>query len=306
MKRIFIIFIGLYIIVSTAVVFIVDHDLDKEIEILSIQKDYARMLTEDETIDIPIYISKEKSFFTSVDNIIDAKILSESDEISIEIKEIKKEEKTVFYLDKEYYIYYFMLDLNSVFTLNLKLDFKDALLFLKYNNEEELTLDIGHINIMFSDVYHFNHIDYTRLYSINHMNSIVGIYIELVNKTGETVFINHIDTLNNHMLVNINDSKIVYEPLDHLKNIDNIIPGYDNIVTEFPIQKPISFKHNTAFFMPINYLNQFNYIIRFPLIINYKYNDEIYNYIIDDFMFYHYGDDLEYGLYEVSHYQYHY
>jgi hypothetical protein len=306
MKKIFFIVIGLYLSVSGIIILIKDKDYIDSIEILSIKKDYARIITDNEPIDIPVYISSENSFFTSSDNIVDARILSDFDEVEIKISQIKNQKQVVTYNNKQYYLYYYEIDLNNVYTLGLKLDFINANISLTYNNDETLNLEIGDLSLLFHEITGSNHLDYSRMYSVHDQDAIIGIYIEMINKTGQEITIKSIDVLNNNMFLNLNKAKIVYEPLNHLQPIDEIIPGFQNLVTEFPNPQDFSFKHNNAIFIPINYLNTFNYINRFPLMISYEYNNTIYDYIIDDYLFYSQISDLYNGLFEIQTYQYHY
>jgi len=280
MKKIFFIVIGLYISISGLIILFKDKESNDYVEILSIKKDYARIITENETIDIPVYISSKISFFTTKDNIIDAKIESELDEIEIEITNIENQKQKVTYQEKTYFLFYFEVSFNDLHTLGLKLDFSMANIVLTYVNDEILSLELGDMNIIFQEIYGSNHLNYSRMYSIHDQDAIIGLYIDFINKTGQDIKVMSIDVLNKNMYINLNKARILYEPLNHIQVIDEILPGFKSIVSEFPQQGDFIFKENTSLFIPIQYLNDFNYINRFPLLIRYEYNDKVYDYII--------------------------
>ncbi len=283
-----------------------DKDHIDMVEILSIKKDYARIMTKGETIDIPIYISEENTFFTRKENIVDARIESEKDQLAIQIAKIKNQKQRVTYQNKTYYLFYLEINFDDVYTLGLKLGMLNSNMIIDYNNDESLTLELGDINLLFHEISGSNHIDYSRMYSIHDQDQIIGIYIELINQTGQNINLLSIDLLNEKMHLNLNDAKIVYNHLNHLKTLEEIIPGYQSIVSDFPAPKAFSFTHNTALFIPMNYLNTYNHLNRFPMMISYEYNGNLYDYIIDDYLFYSHVSDLYNDLYDIQTYQYHY
>lgn len=306
MKKLFFIVIGLYLSISGILVLVKGREDVDSVEILSVKKDYARIITKDESIDVPVYVSAEKTFFTTKENIIDARIESDYGEVEIDISQIKNQKQKVTYEGQVYYLFYYEINLADVHTLGLRLELINANIVLTYMNDEVLNLEIGDFNLLFHEISGSNHINYARMYSIHDQDVMIGLYIELINNTGQDINIVSIDILSDKMHLNINDAKIVYEPINHLQSIEDIIPGYKNMVTEFPDKNEFSFKHNTALFIPMNYLNAINYLNRFPLMISYEYNDTIYDYIIDDYLFYSHISDLYNGLYEIQAYQYHY
>ena len=223
MKKIFFIVIALYLTISGLIILLKGKDNIDFVDILSIKKDYARIITENETIDIPVYLSSEESFFTTIDNVIGARIEADLNEVEIEITEISNQKQVVTYQEKRYFLYYFTIGFSGVSTPGLKLDFNNANICVTYNNDEILELELGDLNILFHEIKGSNHLNYSKMYSIHDQNAIIGIYIDFINKTGQDINLLSIDVLNDKMFLNLDKTIRVYETLNHIQAIDKII-----------------------------------------------------------------------------------
>lgn len=306
MKKTFTILIIAYIVIALALFIFFGRQKDNEIFMMSIEKDYARLLTDNETIDIPLYISQESTFFTDEANIIDSRIISETDEIKIKIKDIKNKNQRVSYEEKQYFLYYLECDFSEVYSENLKLSIINAQLKLTYENEEVLLLDLGDVMLMFKNLEQVSHIDFNRLYSLHDQDTMVGIYIEIINKTNQSIKIHDVEILNENAKINLNGAKISYEAPNYLVSTNEILKDHQLVVDEFEANDTFNFTHDTSIILPIQYLNEIQHLNRFPLIIHYEYNNLMYTYIIDDYLFYNHISDLYNDYYEVQHYHYSY
>lgn len=306
MKKIFFSIILVYLTISVLIIVIVKEKPNHEVRVLSLVKNYSRVLTKDEIIDIPVYISSDKSFFTLKDNITSANIESEKDESEISISNIRKTQTQERYENVTYTLYYFEINFKTVYTENLKLNFKNPTIHVVYNNDVSLDLRTGDISILFHNLKQENLIDFNRMYSINNQGFITGIYMELVNKTDEDIFIDSISLLNPSILVNMNAITIVNQGPDHLVEMETIIPNYKILIDEMPEDTNFILSKDMKVVLPINYFSTLTYIDRFPIIFSYSYQNENYEYIIDDYIFYESLTDLESSRYEKEPYQYTY
>jgi len=276
------------------------------IDMISIKKDYARVLTETETIDIPFYITSSKSFMTDTDNVIDARILSEHNEVSVSIQAFKHHDTQTLYEGKTYHLYYISLDFSSIYTKHLQLDFPSASLVITYQNDDSIELDLGHMNILFHDLDQANHLDLKRMYSIQDNDLMTGLYLELDNQTGQTIIIHSIKTLNQHMLVNINHAREIYFYEGYIDSIFDVYTDYEPIIQSDNTTGALVIHQDTNLILPINYLLKESYLNRFPLVIEYTYQEKHYTYIIDDYLFYEHISDFYEDLHDIETYQYHY
>ncbi len=306
MKKSFLIIIISYITIAALVLIFFSKDQANDISIMSVKKDYSRVITKNETIDLPMYISQESTFFTGKDNIIDARILSDVDEIKIDIINIKNQKQKITYDSETYFFYYIEIGFSNVYSENMILNMVSAYLQLTYLNEEILKLDLGNVSLMFNDLNQTSHIDFNRMYSIHDQDAIIGIYIELVNKTNQSITIHSIDCLNNDININLNHINIAYDEPNYQTEPNTLFNNYDVIKDEFEENSPYLLTNNTHIILPVQHLTEYNYINRFPLIIHYEYNQEMYTFIIDDYLFFNHLSDLYNDYYDIEKYQYNY
>jgi hypothetical protein len=306
MRRTFLTVIFGFILISSVIVYYFADDVDQEIHILSIKKDYARVLTEEEVIDIPIYLTSNQSFITSINNITQTMIISEQDQMSVEISDIVLQDHRVIYDTKEYYLFHFSVDFSNLYSKNLSLDMPSAKLKINYDNEEEFSFDLGDVQILFHDFEQNNHIDFNRMYATYKQGSISSIVLDIENKTSQHIQIKNIETLNHKMKFNLSYARIKNSYSEHLDTIDDILPDFQIIVNQKPQQASITLYQDTQYILPIQHIEALSYLNRFPLIIHYQYNHTDYIHIIDDYIFFKPISDLVNNTYEIEQYQYHY
>jgi hypothetical protein len=295
-----------FLLISSAIILFFANEVDKEIDILSVKKDYARVLTEDEVIDIPIYLTSDQSFISSTNNITQTKIVSDLDQVSVEIRDVLIQDQSVQYDTKEYYLFYFRVDFSSIYSKNLRLDMPSAEMQITYNNDEVFSFELGDMQILFHDFDQYNHIDFNRMYATYHQGAISSIVLDVENKASQHIKITKIETLNHQMKFNLSDARIMNSLTSHIDTLDGILPNYQPIVDYMPIQNSLMLYQDTQYILPIKHIQDLSYLNRFPIIIHYQYNDIDYVHIIDDYIFFNPISDLANNTYEIQQYQYHY
>lgn len=306
MKKFFFIIITVYIGLMITMIIIDDHHSVDHIDMMSIEKQYARVLTPEETIDIPLYISQEKTFITDHKNIIDARIINDQEELKVKIHAFSSQSQKVTYEETSYYFYYIQVGFEEIYSENLRLSLTSSKLKLTYVNEEVITIDIGDIYLLFHDLEQTSHIDFTRMYSIHNDQAMTGIYFEIVNKTNSEIKIIDIDPLIDQIQLDIDHIKVIQEALNKDAMIDDYLPGYESITDYFSSMNDFSFRYSSKLIIPIKHLQEYSFINRFPLIITYQYLNENYTYVIDDYLFYQHFSDLYNHHESIRTYQYHY
>lgn len=305
MKKVYFSIVFGYIIISMLVFIIIDNHDVKEVDMLLLEKDYARVLTENETIDIAFYLTKRDSFITDKTLISSAYLSSDIDEAAVDILEISDESETIVYQDQTYHKFFITLSLNSIFSQGLRLDFEGVELKLLYENDVEMAFYLGNIHVLFHSLSQPNHIDFDRLYSI-HDGAMTGLYISLKNKTDELIEITSIETLVSGMTLDIGSSQRIYQTNDRILSINAYMPDYQPIRDSFSEGQSYYMNQDVDLLIPLQYIKALKYINRFPLLINYSYHDQMYMYVIDDFLFYDTISDFYKGHFHVNTYHYNY
>ncbi|MFW5847708.1 MAG: hypothetical protein ACOCVF_02200 [bacterium] len=310
MKKTFLIIITTYILITAIIIIVKDKDIINEINILTVKKAYSRIITPEEVIDIPIFFSEENNFLIDKDNIIDARIKDEHNEVEINIEKIENAYQKTTYENISYFMFYYQIKFNQFAINNLQLNLENSYLEIIYQNETNLQLEIGDLNLLFTSINNHNHIDFTRMYSItnyeNNHNVVKAIYLELENLTGNNIYINSISLLNNKLFANTSEIKTVNFLPEYNMNFNSLLPEFNSIANEFKDNDCFIFKDKQNLIIPINHLNKWQFINRFPLIIDYSYNEENYQYIIDDYLFFSSLNELGNLNYEKSIYNYTY
>lgn len=306
MKKIFFIIIVTYLLLSGVLYFVFKNQKQDEVKILSLMKDYSRVITKGEVIDIPVYINSDTSFLTSLDNITKSRIISDLDETEINISRIRKTNTVRNYEGEAFYLYYFAIDFSSVYTDKLTLKLEKAVINVLFVNDVNLELKIGDMFLTFDNLEQTSLIDFTRMYSIHNNGAISGLYIEITNDGESPIEITSIDLLNPNIMVDMNTIEVVSEPPYYLGDMEVLVDGYDMVIEERKSQKSYLLTRNQTLILPINHLDNLNYIDRFPLIFTYIYENVSYQYLIDDYIFYETETDLENSRYDIDINQYKY
>ncbi|MFO7968519.1 MAG: hypothetical protein R6U15_00215 [Candidatus Izemoplasmatales bacterium] len=310
MKKAFFIIIIAYIVTTVIILVINNNDNITEVNILTIKKQYSRIITKDEVIDIPIFLSEEKSFFIEPENILDTRIKADNNEIEVNIQSIENAYKKTTYQNESYYLFYYKIDFKEFNNSLLEMKFTNAFLSLSYNNETDIDLPIGNLNLCFRTIENFNHLDFKRMYSItnyeNNYNVVKAIYLELDNLTGDNITIENISLLNDNLIPDINQIKSINFSPKYNVNFNELIPDYNSIIDDYSKGNDYSLNNNQKLLIPIKHIGDWQYINRFPLIISYSYNDFNYQYIIDDYLFFSSINELGNDSYEKSIYNYKY
>jgi len=305
MKRV--VFFGLAIYAIIAFVLIITmKEAKKDVNILSFTKNYARLMTESETITIPLYIDSDDSFITEKNNITNSRISDDLNEISVEIIAIRNDESISLYKNKEYYNYFFEIGFDWTNLENLNFTLDNAQLSLTYKNGEEFKFNIGNMSLSFISINPSNYLDISNLSGIvNEVENekyLVGLNLKLLNLSNNEIRINQISTNADFIkfdLKNVQETQVSY---DSNYDFNLIIPGYDHF--EMLEEKSFVLDDNYYLVIPIVYDKEFIKINRFPLFIEYEYNNQVQLLVIDDFLFFNEGINLDDYVDEITEYKY--
>ncbi len=289
MRRIFLLAIILF---STLSIFLIsiNEELPESISIISLSKEYSRIITPEEVVSIPIYISDSNTFIIDNDLIESASLENSYNQLAIESIDIRSTNYVEEYDDIKYSLFFFDISFPPTLVTDYFMDFSSAYLNLIYLNQDNINIEIGNLYLRFSEITNNNHIDLFRMYSLTSINNdiefISGIILGIENFTGEEIVINSIEFGTNKISSGLNEIKLLNDPPDYTENIDTVLGyQYDFYQTEI-IDTSFVLNQDKLLLVPIKYsVNPFS-INRFPLIISYDYLDMNYKYTIDDFQFF--------------------
>jgi hypothetical protein len=304
MKKVIFIVLVSYLFLSMILLIFFDDNNVQEFSIMSIKKHYSRILTPNEIIDVPVYVSENKTFFTDKDNIIDARIFNDNQEMDIEISNIKSADKAINYNNVKYYKYYFSLDFSNNYIKDLYFNLSQAKLNLTYNNDARFDLSIGHIYLLFNDLDQVNMIDFERMYGLfdrtdNAFEDVFsGVYMELMNESNERIIITKIDILNDYLSIDLDEIiELEYEP-DINQGPMYFNDDYTYLTNDLSEESSYILNHSKKLILPLKHLNHKQYISRFPIIIHYECLGKDYRLMIDDYKFMSREEDF--SIYEAS------
>ncbi len=267
-------------------------DKPDSITILSKKSNYSRILTDnEETIDIPLYFSVDNSFFTSSENIDSVSIHDEFNEIGLKISKITNTKETYEFKQKLYDLFIFSFISKDIEISDIEMKFVNAFLSLTYENDVSYDFSIGDIDLNFKEIANDGYLDLTRLYGVVNQNAdgdfLAGIVLGLDNIDDKNITISNIDTGIEDIILDLDNSVKLDKPVDINQNIDLILENdYQNLKDSYINNGYLTFSEETLYFIPIRYIDKFENINRFPLVIEYQCNDQEYSYTIDDFLFY--------------------
>jgi len=305
MKRIIISSLAIYALIAI-VLFVSIKDSNKDISILAFSKNYSRLMTESETLAIPLYLSEDNSFLTEKTNITNLTICDDYNEIAATIKSIEQEDVKSQFQGKEYYTFIFEISFDWPNLANLQFELNDAKMNIFYMNGEEFNFSIGNLYLSFMDINQSNFLDLVNLSGIvNEIENekyLVALNLRFMNLSNHEIKINQISTNTDKLkldLGNLLEKQSTYEA-----NVDfkEVIADYDHLGSA----DEAAYVLNDDFYLviPLLYEGNFIKINRFPLFIEYEYNNKVQILIIDDFLFFNERINLDNYADEITEYLY--
>jgi hypothetical protein len=289
MKRLFIIILVAYGIFSFLMI-VFSKEQVNQIIILTQKQIYSRLITDNETLDINIFVSSNKSFILDKSLISYAKLKSENEELSVDIKKIELVDKDISYKQQNYYQYLIKIDFSDTLISNYTLNMFDCLLEITYQNNDSINLEIGDLSLDFQSITGSNHIDFTHLFGVTEIieqkNYLMAIALKLDNLSNQNIFLKNIYTNTNHININTFDGVLLKEDEIRSQSFFVMFKDFDNIKNIYSDPKEILLNDDFYLVLPLEYSFNLKQINRFPIFIEYIYNNQEYCYVIDDYIFF--------------------
>ena len=298
MKR-YLIFIPIIIILLLAVVISIALHVDT-FEVMTVPRSYSYVstYTDNDEMDVLVYVSSQNSYITKKENIKNAYVTSsdENNTMKVDLIDIQNMNNNVKIYGHYFYLYKFSFDIPFKTTSEYELSINDALLMIDYGTRE-IAITLG--SFYYYKMPYYGDLDNDLV--ITSLKPVIGYIGD--NKTVSGIRIG----LRNNALVDITicDIKLldpnIYPSLGEIKVIDNTFGGLESMSSilgynyeikpkekeEGEVSLKISKNKEIEIVIPIKYLEDYP-INTLGFIISYKEsgNSEIIKYYYDDFVFF--------------------
>jgi hypothetical protein len=278
---------------GAVILFFIIPEKSKAVKILSISQNYSRLITdESETLGIVLLYDQTDSFLTDFQNIRNSRIFSEYEELTVSTKQFVNLEQSVEYKGTFYHAFRLDLGFSEISAEGLTLSMENAQLEIIYENDYVFSVPVGNVDLLFDDLENAGHIGLFRLYGMVNpilgIKSMAGFVIGLEKNVISPVMIVDISILSSVAFPD--GSKLT--PIDEVIAMDEDItayleqPDYSFVVPTCPENfNTFELLKDQLFLIPLNYLEKVSCLNRFPIVITYQYQGELYRHLIDDFLF---------------------
>ena len=298
MKKYFI-FIPIVIALLVAIIITIAMHVDT-FEIMTIPRSYsfASTYSDDDEMDVYVYVSSKNSFVVKKDRVSNCFIKSKitSDELKIDLLDITDCDEKIKVYGHYFYLFRFRFDIAFKTTSEYELAINEALLTLEYDRKE-ISLRLGSFYYYKMPYYgdETNTLIVTSLKPvlgyIGENRTISGIEIGLRNNSSSDITITNIKLLDPNVYPSLSEVKIITTQTSGIETISSIL-GYnyalkDTDKGEGEISLLIEKKGTVNIVVPIKYLDDYP-INTLGFIISYqvKGQDEIIKYYYDDYVFF--------------------
>lgn len=285
-------------------IIILIKQVPKTVQVTTFERAYNIVkFSEEEFIEIPIYVNYLDAYLVKKDNITSININNEEESLAFKVDKISNTEEAVYLKNKKFYKYIFTLmptiDLEEDFSIEIN----DAKLEINYLQGITVNLQIGSLS------YYFYQNDDSSV-TLNHLKGLintyddkvlVGVNIGLKNNTNKNIIINNITPLDLNLEAAV-DEILINRTFDQGKKIDELL-GYNYQLYNLSNTSNINIEldEEINIFVPLKYksnilLNKTGFLVEYEV-------DGIIKYLcIDDFLFF---ETSLYSLNKINSLKYH-
>lgn len=283
MKKIIFFAVGLYIVIGTVLIFVIDEKKN-EIKYFTVDLDYSRLMTDSESLTFSIFFNDNTNFLVDENNVSSIALRNYDTEISLDLISFTEVDSNLQYKDELYFQYLVEVKFETVNMVGLNLVIEDAFLDISYINSESISVSVGDLYLTFSSLKIDNYLDYKSLSGLTEViqgkEYLAGVMIKFNNLTNREIIISDIYTNNEKIGFNLKD--YYYSDIKPSGKISEIISDYEFLTLE---KGTVVLNDEGYYVFPIIYLSGFEKVFRFPLFIEYSYNGSTYKLVIDDYLF---------------------
>ncbi len=309
MRKVFTLIVVGFIIIAGILVMVMEAPSDN-VSILTINRQYSRLLTESEVISIPVYISETKTFLVDLGSVQSISLENEYQKLEAVLTEIRDANSTERLGETEYSLYYFDIGFPNVEYTDYFLEFDDCYMNVVYKNDDAISLEIGDVSLRFSEVNTSNHLNLYRMFCLTdeYQDALYtsAIIIGIQNLTGFDIEITGLDIGSGNAEIDMALAKYVLAEEEQTTDLDILLGHEYQLIGECDGSDGLSLDEDNLIVLPIKYRSEVVCLNRMPLIITYTYQNQEYQYIIDDFQYYSVSNRLGDNNGKLREYSYHY
>jgi len=296
MRRWFFLAIGVFIVGGFILVWSFPEK-ENTVELLTVAKPYARVITnQDETISIPVYFSSTDSFLLEPEAIDKASIQTDTTQLSVTILAIQEKNHQEKYMGQLYNEFQYEIGFDYQMNSEEVFSLKQAILSITYINGETIELKIGDLYLMFHEVAYNEHLELYRMFAMtqvfNGLEYTSGVVIGLNNLTDSSIQITSMTNLVSGIQFDLIDAILVDDSIDIHTPMEEILQNEFDLSPSNQYGSAIEVVNDHLLLVPLQY-EALVQVGRFPVVITYQYQNQTYQYLIDDFMFYQTNRSLE-------------
>ena len=270
------------------VVIILSSKVPKSIDITTFESAYnVVQFSDEENIEIPIFISMEDSYIINKDNVISSKIKNDQDSIAFNINRIVDTEEKALIKNKRFHKY--ILILNPVLKLedDFTLEIDNAILEINYSQGINININIG----SFSYYYYStsgNDLSISKLKGLVNTYTdklLVGVQIGLKSNTDDVIKITNIKALDTNVIL-AKSSIVLNKDFTQGAKIDDFLGYTYDPYGDFEDRDfNIILDKEYNLFIPLKYKKDI-LLNKLGFLIEYEINGVTKYFCIDDFIFF--------------------
>lgn len=285
------------------VIIVIINQVPKTLELTTFEKAYNLVQkTNEECIEIPIYINHGDSYLVKLENIEKAVIRNDDASLTFKVIKIEKEED-VYLKNRKFYQYLFILSPTITLEDDYKLEMDKSILELSYAQGANVSISIGSFSYYYfkKDEHSLSLKQLKGLVNTYDDKMLVGIMLGLKNNSNNIITIKNIIPLDTNVIASL--SEVKYDQyFNQGDSIDEIL-GYKYNLYSFEESKPIDFivTDDVSLFIPLKY-KQNILLNKLGLLVEYVENGDLKYFCIDDFMFF---ETSLYSINKINNLKYH-
>lgn len=296
-----------FVIIAVTLILVIKPKKDS-ISILSLETNYSRVMTESEILSVSLYLNDVENFFVDTNSINRVSISDEYNEIVVGIKSIDIGLNPIKFQNLDYYEVTYNLSFDWDNLQGLVFNLECARMNIRFVNEVTYDFELGNLNLDFMSLDYPNYIDISRMYGIVNdiegSKTLVAVALKLENLTNSQIIINNIESNDKNIGFNLENANITKEIFPSETNITVIFSNYYSL--KDIKAKPFILDENSFYVFPLINLSDHSKISRIPIYIDYLYQNTTYKFVIDDFLFFNEGLDLDANQDKITEYIYNY
>lgn len=280
--------ISIFISIIMILVIVLIKQVPKTIELTTFEKAYNIVqLSDEETIEIPLYINYLDSYLVKKENLANANINNNEDSLSFTLEDITAIDDVTYLKNKKFYKYIFKLKPNINLDTDFTLEMENSYLELNYEQGVNVKIGIG------SFCYYYYKTEASAL-AVKQLKglintyedkTLVGVLIGLKNSSSTEIKIKKIIPLDLNVNASL-DEIVLNKEFNQGVEIDDLLGyQYNPLGSGTTEDIEIVVKDETSLFIPLKYIK--NVLLnKIGFLIEYEENGVIQHLCIDDFIFF--------------------